>query len=425
MALTCRAGLSVSRSTRYASVHRYNVSQAKLKSQLAGASIWSKQSPCVNKLHRITCTPFSINLVTPIEIAALALRVKQPYSWGVHRWLSHAPNPKHGEEIKGGETPPVSISITHSDNDSATLTDDKAAQAAPPNYIMKLVPQHLRDYAALARVDKPIGTWLLFAPCTWGIALATPEFATLDLKLLTLFGVGAFVMRGAGCTINDMWDSDIDKGVARTKLRPLASGALTHKQALGFLALQLSAGLAVLLQLNMYSIILGSCSLVMVVTYPLMKRITNWPQAYLGLVFNWGALLGWSAVQGDLDLAVVLPLYFAGWSWTMVYDTVYAHQDRADDLVVGVKSTAVLMADSTKKWLTGFGTVGATSLAVSGLQADQGWVFFAGLATAVAHSSWHLHTVDLKNSASCWNCFNNMKWFGAIVFAGAWGDTLL
>jgi 4-hydroxybenzoate polyprenyltransferase len=136
-----------------------------------------------------------------------------------------------------------------------------------------------------------------------------------------------------------MWDSDLDKRVTRTAGRPLASGRVNHKQALAFLAAQLSVGLGVLLHLNDYSVVLGASSLALVVAYPLAKRVTSWPQAVLGLVFNWGALLGWAAVRGECDWSVVLPLYAAGWGWTMVYDTVYAHQDRADDIVVGIKST--------------------------------------------------------------------------------------
>lgn len=170
---------------------------------------------------------------------------------------------------------------------------------------------------------------------------------------------------------------------------------------------------------------LGASSLGLVVAYPLMKRITSWPQAVLGLVFNWGALLGWSAVRGDLDLAVVLPLYSAGWAWTMVYDTVYAHQDRADDIVVGIKSTAVRFGDHTKLWLSGFGAMSASGLVLAGVNAEQGWPYFVGVGGAVAHGIWSVYRTRLDVPSDCWRCFNHMKWGGAVVFAGAWANTLL
>ncbi|ETE58024.1 4-hydroxybenzoate polyprenyltransferase, mitochondrial, partial [Ophiophagus hannah] len=168
--------------------------------------------------------------------------------------------------------------------------------------------------------------WLLYLPCTWSISLAAEPGCWPSWDLLLLFGAGSVLMRGAGCIINDMWDVDYDKKVVRTANRPLAAGELTHFQALVFLGTQLSLALGVLLCLNYYSIILGASSLFLVVTYPLMKRITYWPQLYLGLVFNWGALLGWSAVHGSCNWSVCLPLYFSSICWTLLYDTIYAHQ---------------------------------------------------------------------------------------------------
>eukprot|EP00035_Acanthoeca_spectabilis_P005516 m.114591 g.114591 ORF g.114591 m.114591 type:complete len:377 (+) comp13058_c0_seq2:132-1262(+) len=287
------------------------------------------------------------------------------------------------------------------------------------------VPPAAWPYVELMRLDKPIGSWLLYAPCTWSIAMATPMGGALDLKLMTLFGVGAVVMRGAGCTINDMWDADLDKHVRRTAGRPLASGRVTHSQALAFLAAQLSVGLAVLLQLNMYSVVLGASSLALVVTYPLMKRVTAWPQAFLGLVFNWGALLGWAAVQGQCDWSVVLPLYAAGWGWTMVYDTVYAHQDRADDIVVGIKSTAVRFGGKTKAWVAAFGALSTAGLLLAGVNAEQGLPYFLGVGGAVAHGARCVYLTRLGVAEDCWRCFNQMKWGGAVVFGGAWASTLL
>eukprot|EP00037_Helgoeca_nana_P025404 m.277984 g.277984 ORF g.277984 m.277984 type:complete len:318 (+) comp26936_c0_seq2:1009-1962(+) len=227
------------------------------------------------------------------------------------------------------------------------------------------------------------------------------------------------------CTINDMWDADLDKHVRRTANRPLASGAINHRQALVFLAGQLSVGLAVLLQLNDYSVVLGASSLALVVVYPLMKRVTVWPQAVLGLVFNWGALLGWAAVRGECDWSVVLPLYTAGWGWTMVYDTVYAHQDRADDIVVGIKSTAVRMGVDTKTWLAGFGALSIGGLTLAGINADVGLPYFLGVGAAATHAARSVYVTRLDVPHDCWRCFNQMKWGGAIVFGGAWANTLI
>ena len=195
-------------------------------------------------------------------------------------------------------------------------------------WVDRRLPEGLKPYAKLARVDRPIGTMLLLWPCWWSIGLAAPAGHLPDLSLVAIFGVGAFVMRGAGCTINDMWDRKFDAQVERTQNRPLASGAITPFLALVFLGGQLTCGLSVLLQLNTYSVFLGASSLGFVVMYPLMKRYTHFPQLVLGMTFNWGALLGWAAVHGTCDWSVVLPLYGAGVAWTLMYDTLYAHQVR-------------------------------------------------------------------------------------------------
>ena len=184
----------------------------------------------------------------------------------------------------------------------------------------------IQPYLRLSRMDKPIGSWLLFWPCGWSACLASPAGHLPDLQLIALFGLGSFVMRGAGCTINDMWDRNIDRLVDRTRDRPITSGQVGMFDALVYTGVQLSLGLLVLLQLNWYSVLLGAASMGLVVTYPLMKRFTFYPQFVLGLAFNWGALLGWSAIRGECDWEVVLPLYLAGISWTMIYDTIYAHQ---------------------------------------------------------------------------------------------------
>lgn len=200
----------------------------------------------------------------------------------------------------------------------------------------ELVPVKVRPYLHLSRADKQIGTMLLLWPCAWGIGLAAPVGEFPDMVLLSRFAVGALVMRSAGCVINDLWDKDFDKHVERTKTRPLASGAISVPQALGLLGLQLTAGLAVLVGLNPTSIALGMASMPLVVAYPLMKRFTYWPQFVLGLTFNWGSLLGYTAVTGSMSsLTAALPLYGAGVCWTLIYDTLYGYQDRDDDSKLG------------------------------------------------------------------------------------------
>ncbi|KAJ0038151.1 hypothetical protein Pint_23181 [Pistacia integerrima] len=269
------------------------------------------------------------------------------------------------------------------------------------SWIDLYLPRAARPYAKLARLDKPIGTWLLAWPCMWSITMAAAPGQLPDLKMLTLFGCGSLLLRGAGCTVNDLLDRDIDTKVERTKLRPVASGLLTPFQGLCFLGFQLLLGLGILLQLNNYSRILGASSLLLVFSYPLMKRFTFWPQAYLGLTFNWGALLGWAAVKGSLDPAVVFPMYVAGVFWTLVYDTIYAHQDKEDDLKVGVKSTALRFGDSTKEWISGFGIACISGLALSGFNADIGWPYYALLAAASGHLGWQIRTADLSSRADC------------------------
>ncbi|WJZ80242.1 hypothetical protein VitviT2T_000176 [Vitis vinifera] len=286
------------------------------------------------------------------------------------------------------------------------------------SWIDLYLPKQARPYARLARLDKPIGTWLLAWPCMWSITLAANPGHFPDIKMLALFGTGALLLRGAGCTINDLLDQDIDPKVERTKLRPIASGILTPFQGLSFLGFQLLLGLGILLQLNNDSRILGASSLLLVFSYPLMKRLTFWPQAYLGLTFNWGALLGWSAVRGSLDPAIVFPLYISGVCWTLVYDTIYAHQDKEDDLKVGVKSTALRFGDSTKEWLSGFGIACISSLALSGFNADLGWPYYVALMAASGHLTWQIWTVDLSCRADCNRKFVSNKWFGAILFGG-------
>ncbi|KAG2662735.1 4-hydroxybenzoate polyprenyltransferase, mitochondrial-like [Panicum virgatum] len=301
----------------------------------------------------------------------------------------------------------------------STSSSSQPADKPPPlTWVDSWIPEAARPYAMLARLDKPIGTWLLAWPCMWSITIAAMPGQLPDFKMLALFGCGAVLLRGAGCTVNDLLDRDIDNKVERTKSRPFASGVLTPLQGVGFLGFQLLLGLGILLQLNNYSRILGASSLLLVFSYPLMKRFTFWPQAYLGLTFNWGALLGWAAIKESLDPAVVLPLYTAGICWTLVYDTIYAHQDKEDDLKVGVRSTALRFGDLTKYWISGFGAACLGSLALSGYNADLGWPYYPFLCAAAAQLAWQISTVELSNRSDCNRKFVSNKWFGALVFSG-------
>ncbi|XP_078162060.1 4-hydroxybenzoate geranyltransferase 2-like [Carex rostrata] len=305
---------------------------------------------------------------------------------------------------------------------SSGVREKERDEAAPPKPVQSWVdaylPEMVRPYALLARLDKPIGTWLLAWPCMWSITMAAYPGEIPDLKMLALFGCGAVLLRGAGCTVNDLLDRDIDVKVERTRSRPFASGMLTPFQGIGFLGFQLLLGLGILLQLNFYSQVLGASSLLLVFSYPLMKRLTFWPQAYLGLTFNWGALLGWAAIRESLDPSIVLPLYTAGVCWTLVYDTIYAHQDKEDDVKVGVKSTALRFGNDTKYWISGFGAACIGSLAFTGYNANLAWPFYPFLAAATGQLMWQIFTVDLSNRMDCNRKFVSNKWFGAIVFGG-------
>ncbi|MDZ3837789.1 MAG: 4-hydroxybenzoate octaprenyltransferase [Rhodospirillales bacterium] len=293
----------------------------------------------------------------------------------------------------------------------------ETATDIPANdWIDRQAPRSLRPYLRLARLDRPIGTWLLLLPCWWGISLAGPSWP--DPRLLVLFAVGAIVMRGAGCTLNDIIDRDIDAQVARTAVRPLPSGALSVRQAAAFFILQCCIGLAVLAQLNAFSIGLGIASLAVVAAYPFMKRITYWPQAVLGLAFNWGALLGWSAVTGGLEVAPLL-LYAGGVFWTLAYDTIYAHQDKGDDVRVGVKSTALLLGPATKRWLVAFFGIALVLFAAAAVAADAATpALVVALAVAGGHARWQVIRVDLDDPRNCLAKFRSNRDFGLIVLAG-------
>lgn len=281
-------------------------------------------------------------------------------------------------------------------------------------WIDRRAPVSIRPYLKLARLDRPIGTWLLLFPGWWSAALAAERWPSL--RLLVLFAIGAVVMRGAGCTINDILDRDIDAEVERTRVRPIPSGQVSVKQALAFLVFQLLLGLAVLVQFNAVSILLGIASLVLVFTYPLMKRITWWPQAFLGLAFNWGALMGWSAETGGLAWPAAL-LYAGGIAWTLGYDTIYAHQDKEDDARIGVKSTARLFGRSSRLWVGGFHALAVLGFLAAGATAGLAWPFYALTGAAGLLLAWHTLRWSMDDQNDCLYRFKANRWFGWLMLA--------
>jgi len=278
------------------------------------------------------------------------------------------------------------------------------------------LPPRLRDYALLARWDRPIGTWLLLLPCWWGLALAPGGDPATRLLHAALFTVGAVAMRGAGCTVNDLWDRDIDRQVARTRDRPLAAGRLRPRQAVVFFLLQSAVGLAVLLALPPTARWVALASVPLILLYPLAKRVTWWPQAVLGVTFNWGALVGWAAARGTLELPALL-LYLAGVFWTLGYDTVYAHQDREDDRRVGVRSTALWLGAASRRWIAGFYAAMLLLLAAAGLAAGLGIAHLAALGVPAGLLVWHVRTVDLDDRVSCLRHFRFHREVGLAVLA--------
>ena len=298
-------------------------------------------------------------------------------------------------------------------DDEGNGKGERPADAVVGNWVDH-APAWTQPYLRLARFDRPIGAWLLLWPCWWSMTLAGPGLR--DLPLYLLFFIGAFAMRAAGCVYNDIVDRDIDAQVERTRHRPLASGALSLMQAILMMAGLMLIGLLVLLLMNPFAIALGASSLALVVIYPFAKRFTDWPQFVLGLAFNWGALLGWAAVKGSLGLAPVA-LYLGGICWTLGYDTIYAHQDKEDDAVVGVRSTALLFAEHTRLWLTLFYTLTILMFALSGWLADLHAIYYYLLALAALHLVVQIVWVDTDDSETCLKVFRFNHLFGVIVFA--------
>lgn len=289
------------------------------------------------------------------------------------------------------------------------------------NWIDRLPPPAVRPYLRLMRLDRPIGSWLLLFPCWWSVALAADGWP--DARLMVLFAAGAVIMRGAGCVLNDIADRHFDARVARTRNRPVASGEIGVMSAILFLGALLLSGLLVLIQFNPFAVLVGIGSLALVAVYPFAKRVTYWPQAVLGLTFNWGALLGWAAVKGELA-APAVALYVAGMFWTLGYDTIYAHQDKEDDILAGVKSTALKLGDATRPWLVVFYLLCVGLLALAGYLAGLGAVFFVALAATAAHLFWQVRFVNLSDPTLCLAIFKSNRVVGWIVLAGIVADRL-
>ena len=286
------------------------------------------------------------------------------------------------------------------------------------NWVDGFAPAWARPYLRLARLDRPIGSWLLLMPCWWSVGLAAVKAGTnVNLWHVLLFFIGAFAMRGAGCTWNDIVDRDLDARVERTRSRPIPSGQVTVASAAAFLVLQALLGLAVLLQFNRFTVYVGLASLLVIAIYPFMKRITYWPQIVLGLAFSWGALMGWPATFGRLDLPAVL-LYGGAIAWVIGYDTIYAHQDRDDDALIGIKSTALLFRERTKPMLALFYALAVALIALAGLTAGAGLIFALGLVVFAAHLAWQIARLDIDDPVNCLVVFKSNRDAGLILFAG-------
>lgn len=277
--------------------------------------------------------------------------------------------------------------------------------------IVGLLPPAMRDYALLARFDRPIGWWLLFWPCAWGLWLAG---AGLQLELVLWLLLGSIAMRGAGCVYNDIVDADLDRQVARTAVRPVASGRVSRRAAWTWLLALCAVGLVVLLQLRWQAQAVALASLGLVAAYPFMKRITWWPQAWLGLVFTWGAPVGWVALRDDY-LGAMLALYAGAFFWCMAYDTIYALQDREDDALVGIRSSALRLGDRVKAGVGAFYAAAIACFALSFWLLRGDWLALLALVPAAMHFAWQVATLDPADGANPLARFRSNRWAGALV----------
>src|SRR5947209_17991721 len=297
---------------------------------------------------------------------------------------------------------------------------------ATGNWVDTRAPSWSRPYLRLARFDRPIGSWLLLMPCWWSAALSSgvahhPARLPLDVAL---FFIGAFMMRGAGCTWNDITDRDLDAKVERTRSRPIPAGQVSVTQAFVFLVAQALVGLAVLLQFNRFAVAVGIASLVIVTVYPFMKRITWWPQVVLGLAFSWGALMGFAVTLGRIDLTALV-LYAGSIAWVIGYDTIYAHQDAEDDALIGIKSTARLVGDRTYQALIVFYGLAIILIGVALALAGVLWPAWIGLAAFATHLGWQIARLDVGVPALCLRVFKSNRDAGLLLFAGLLVDAVM
>ncbi len=310
------------------------------------------------------------------------------------------------------------------ENDISPEPAGQVADAVKGNWVDRLAPAWSRPYLRLSRADRPIGTWLLLIPCWWGALLAALQLGGFDRTTAWVMGgsaIGAFLMRGAGCTWNDITDRHIDAQVERTRSRPIPSGQVDVKQAAAWLALQLALAAMILFTFNRLAITLGIGSLGLVAIYPFAKRFTWWPQVFLGLAFNWGALLAWAAVTGSLDRAA-LALYAAGIAWTLFYDTIYAHQDKEDDALIGVKSTARLFGENTHRWLRWFLVAAVALMALAIILALAERRNLLALVVALGgpwafgwHLAWQNRSLDIDDARNCLRLFRSNRDAGLIA----------
>lgn len=297
---------------------------------------------------------------------------------------------------------------------------------ATGNWVDTHAPQWLRPYLRLSRLDRPIGSWLLLMPCWWSAALAAGIIGKLSQLplIIALFFIGAFVMRGAGCTWNDITDRDLDALVERTRSRPIPAGQVSVPRAVAFLIVQALVGLAVLLQFNRFAVVAGIASLVIVAVYPFMKRITWWPQIVLGLAFSWGALMGFAVTQERID-ATALFLYAGSIAWVIGYDTIYAHQDAEDDALIGIKSTARLFGARTHQALIIFYGLAVVLMGVALVLAGARWFAWIGLVAFAAHLIWQIRRLEISDPALCLRIFKSNRDAGLLLFAGLLVDAVM
>jgi 4-hydroxybenzoate polyprenyltransferase len=297
---------------------------------------------------------------------------------------------------------------------------------ATGNWVDTRAPQWSRPYLRLSRLDRPIGSWLLLLPCWWSAALAAGLIGKVGQlpPVIALFFIGAFAMRGAGCTWNDITDRDLDARVERTRSRPIPAGQVSVPQAAIFLVVQAAIGLAVLLQFNRVAILTGIASLLVVAVYPFMKRITWWPQIVLGVAFSWGALMGFAVTLGRID-ATALALYLGSIAWVIGYDTIYAHQDAEDDALIGIKSTALLFGARTHRALVLFYGLAVVLIGVALGLAGAGLAAWTGLAAFALHLAWQIRRLEISDPALCLRIFKSNRDAGLLLFAGLLVDAVM